>query len=291
LENIELDSWIECQGLCKNFGKKIALETLNFKMQGGVNLVIGRNGSGKSTLLSLIEGISRPTSGAVRVFGKNPIESYGELMKKIAFLPERPVIYNDGRVKDFYVQFTKFNGLKQERLEHTCKLFDIEYLINSKFKSLSLGEMQLVVLSATLSMDREGYVLDEPNSNLDEGNRGKLWKLLEKMSDDGKRILVVSHIPDQVIDFSDRIFIFNSGKLISEMNQEDYWKSRNIIHTIRCRNPLKLSNALRNYNPEYGKNTVEVQGSSLGDILGSLSQESLNEIISITNHMEMKLDE
>ena len=283
--------WIECRNIYKNFGKKVALENVDIKMWKGVNLVIGKNGSGKSTLISLIEGLSKPTSGTIRVLGEDPTKKYGELMKRMAFLPERPIAYSDGKVKDFYEQFMRFNRVEEDSLNRMISIFDIDYLLKSKFKSLSLGEMQLVVLSATLSIQRDGYVLDEPNSNLDESNRAKLWKLLERMGEEGKRILVVSHIPDQVVDFSESIFIFNSGRVISIINRENYWKSRNIVHVIRCKNTERLCESLKEYKPICGKNTIEIEGASLGEMMASLPKESLNEILSITNHMEINLDE
>ena len=283
--------WIECRNIYKNFGKKVALENVDIKMWKGVNLVIGKNGSGKSTLISLIEGLSKPTSGTIRVLGEDPTKKYGELMKRMAFLPERPIAYSDGKVKDFYEQFMRFNRVEEDSLNRMISIFDIDYLLKSKFKSLSLGEMQLVVLSATLSIQRDGYVLDEPNSNLDESNRAKLWKLLERMGEEGKRILVVSHIPDQVVDFSESIFIFNSGRVISIINRENYWKSRNIVHVIRCKNTESLCQSLKEYKPICRKNTIEIEGASLGEMMASLPKESLNEILSITNHMEINLDE
>jgi ABC-type multidrug transport system, ATPase component len=283
--------WIECKNIYKNFGKKVALENVDLKMEKGVNLVIGKNGSGKSTLLSLIEGLSKPTSGTIRVLGEDPTKKYGELMKRIAFLPERPIAYSDGKVKDFYEQFMRFNRVEEDSLNKMISIFDIDYLLKSNFRSLSLGEMQLVVLSATLSIQRDGYVLDEPNSNLDESNRAKLWKLMEKMGEEGKRILVVSHIPDQVVDFSESIFIFNSGRVISKINRENYWKSRNIVHVIRCKNTESLCQSLKEYKPICRKNTIEIEGASLGEMMASLPKESLNEILSITNHMEINLDE
>ena len=260
-------------------------------MGKGVNLVIGKNGSGKSTLISLIEGLSKPTSGTIRVLGEDPTKKYGDLMKRMAFLPERPIAYSDGKVKDFYEQFMRFNRVEEDSLNRMISIFDIDYLLKSKFRSLSLGEMQLVVLSATLSIQRDGYVLDEPNSNLDESNRAKLWKLLERMGEEGKRILVVSHIPDQVVDFSESIFIFNSGRVISKINRENYWKSRNIVHVIRCKNTESLCQSLKEYKPICRKNTIEIEGASLGEMMASLPKESLNEILSITNHMEINLDE
>ena len=169
--------WIECRNIYKNFGKKVALENVDLKMEKGVNLVIGKNGSGKSTLISLIEGLSKPTSGTIRVLGEDPTKKYGDLMKRMAFLPERPIAYSDGKVKDFYEQFMRFNRVEEDSLNRMISIFDIDYLLKSKFKSLSLGEMQLVVLSATLSIQRDGYVLDEPNSNLDESKIRNVFEI------------------------------------------------------------------------------------------------------------------
>ncbi len=278
--------WIQTDGLTKSYKKKRALDSVTLNFSDGVTLLMGKNGSGKSTFISIIEGLCIPTFGTIRVFGMDPVKSYIEIFKRISFLPERPVTYDDGKVSNFFMQYNEFNHINSDTLDSLISLFQIDYLQRQKFKSLSLGEMQLVLLSAVLSTEREAYVLDEPNANLDQDNRAKLWSHLEKIAERGKKLLIVSHTPDQVANFSDSIILFNSGKVSSVVKAADYWNDKNNIYRIVCENPDYVKERLKDFDPIIRNNSLEVRAPKINMILNSLDQEAMNGILSIDHYKE-----
>lgn len=283
---ITSDKWIETKEVTKMYSSKIVLNKVDLKLEKGVTLIFGKNGSGKSTLLSIIEGLNLPTSGTVKVFGMDPVKNYNCLTRKIACLPERATVYGDDKVKEFFKQYFDFNGHTDSTFREISSIFEVEPLMNVKFSKLSLGEMQLVLLTAILSTEREAYILDEPNSNLDQNNRIRLWKLVYRMAQKGKKFLIVSHLPDEVVDIADEILFFKSGELFSKKSPQDYWLNKNKIYKIMSLNPDILIQKLSDLKPEKVKNGIRVKGFGLGEILGSLQNDELRKIFAIETERE-----
>ena len=264
--------WIRATELTKKYGKTIALDSLSFSIGEGVTLLYGPNGAGKSTLVSILEGLTMRTDGQVLVEEIDPARRPETLMSKVGFLPERPVIFGGSIVADFFHWYLKLSGSDLSRCRRLVDAFSAGYLLEHKFNSLSLGEMQLVNLVAVLSLERDGYVMDEPNANLDFHQRRVLSREISLLRAAGKNLLISTHIVDELVEVVDRSIGLNKGKiaLLSEggENSRGGLFSVNIIST----DSELLMNALSSYSPRILDGRIVIDGAKTGEVLNSLSE-------------------
>ncbi len=275
------EPWIKATELTKKYGKTAALDSLSLSVGGGVTLLYGPNGAGKSTLVSLLEGLAMPTEGQVEIGGAEPARRPEALMARFGYLPERPVSFGSNSVADFLYWYMKIGGSSHARLRQLITAFSADHLMSHKFSSLSLGEMQLVSLVAVLSLDREGYVLDEPNSSLDYHRRRVLAREISAMRSAGKKFLVSTHIVDELIEIVDRSFGLNRGKLA--FSSEDHEGGRGSMFTVNiiASDPKAVMQGLTRYSPRVVDGRILVDGASTGEVLNNLSQTERMAISSI----------
>ncbi len=282
--------WIELTGVSKSFGDNEAVKDLNLHIDSGISIIQGKNGAGKSTLVSILEGLTRPDYGTVRINGIDPRENPERIMENVSFIPESPVFFGSQKVREFLNIYTKLNGGSQDLVEYYLTLFGINSIVDSHFKALSKGESQLVQIVASLSSKKQFYVMDEPNSNLDILRRGELSREIQRMGrENGSSFLIITHIMEDVYPISDRVFIMDKGKIISSHNTRGQLED-NLINIIKLRafNPSMISEFLSELNPEIIGQEVIVKTQSLDKVLSLLPKEQINSIINISSTVELR---
>lgn len=282
-------SWIEISGLHKKYGKKEVIRGLSLNVEKGINLIMGNNGAGKSTLISIIEGLTRFKSGSVRVIGLDPRKESKKIMESVSFIPESPVFFGSQIIQEFLNIYTKLNGGNRECLKYYMDTFGISDIAESHFQSLSKGEAQLVQIVASLSTQKEYFVMDEPNSNLDINRRGDLSREIEKLhARNGSNFLIVTHIMDDIYPISDHIYIMNSGN-IKLLTDVDKINSGNLAQTItiRARDLQGIKRSLYHLNPVQHGQELIIIGVDMYEIIMLLPEDQIKSITSIKKSMEM----
>ena len=193
-----------------------ALESLDLEVRRGeIFGLLGPNGSGKSTPIKLILGLLFPTSGQALVFNKEASDVSKN--ERIGYLPEESYLYkflNAEETLDFYGRlFNMSAGRRKQRVRDLIKLIDIEWAQRRQLKEYSKGMTRRIGLAQALINDPELIVLDEPTTGLDPIGTREMKDLIVRLRDQGKTILMCSHLLADVQDVCDRIAILHQGEL------------------------------------------------------------------------------
>ena len=200
--------------LTKSFRKRIILKDIDLGIANGVNVLAGKNGAGKSTFFYLINGIIRPDKGHVLIYGMDSWKTHTSAMKEVSFMPEKLSVLGGTSVREHIYWFSRFKGSGSERIIDYMHLFGVDHVLSSTFQSLSMGEMQLVMLSCYLSADSSVFILDEPNSNVDVHKRSLISTAIrDKASKSNSLFLISTHVFDEILTIFDGLLILADGKV------------------------------------------------------------------------------
>ena len=204
---------VVARSLTKRFGELVAVDELTFALRAGtVTGFLGPNGAGKTTTLRLLLGLARPTAGEAFVFGRryctleDPARRVGAVLESNDFHPGR-----SGR--DHLGMLALAAGIGRDRVEEVLELVELERVASRRVKTYSLGMRQRLGLAAALLGDPELLILDEPANGLDPAGVRWLRRFLRSFAEQGRTVLVSSHILAEVAQTVDEIVIIDHGRL------------------------------------------------------------------------------
>lgn len=205
---------VKIQGLQKSFGKFKALYDVTFSVKAGeVVGFIGPNGAGKSTTIRILLGIIKGDAGETYIFGKDVWNDSFEIHKGISYVPGDVALWPNltgGEIIDLFLKL--HGGGDKEKRDYLIKRFELDP--KKKAKAYSKGNRQKVGLIAALSVDVDLYIFDEPTSGLDPLMEAVFQEEVEKLKNDGKAILLSSHILSEVERLADKVVIIRQGKIV-----------------------------------------------------------------------------
>lgn len=215
--------------LVKIYDGKKPVEALN-----GVSLsinkselftLLGPNGAGKTTFLRIISTQLLPTKGEAYVFGYDVVREEKEVRKHIAVVPQDVQTYGNFTPWEYCYYLPLLRGETKEhvkeRAERALKAVELWDLRNRPCVSLSGGEKKRAIIASVLASDADVLMLDEPTSGLDAVARRKVWTILRELVEQGKTILLTTHIMEEAEMISDRLAIVNKGKVVAQGKVED----------------------------------------------------------------------
>jgi len=207
-------SVIEIKDLSKFYGKFQALDKINLKVdEGEVYGFIGPNGAGKTTTLRILLGLLRKSAGEILILGGDPWDDAVKLHRKLTYVPGEVNLWPNltgGEVIDL---LGKLRGnFNPERKQELLKLFKLDP--TKKCSAYSTGNKQKVALISALVTDVELYIFDEPTLGLDPLMEGVFRQCIRELKQDGKTVLLSSHILAEVEALCDRVSIIKEGKII-----------------------------------------------------------------------------
>ena len=209
---MEGEEMISAENLRKHFGRIVALDGINLDIPEGVSLILGPNGGGKSTFLKLIAGIYRPTSGRVRVFGKNPWKNE-ELKLKMGVSFDPPAVPSLISGGEWFKFIADVKGFGEDEIERVAGLFGIGYL-NEPIRNYSSGMRKKLSLAGAFIGQPELVLLDEPLANLDFDNVRLMVRTLKSLRKDGTSFLIISHVWKPLYPIVDFVAVIAGGKLL-----------------------------------------------------------------------------
>ncbi len=217
-------STITVKDLCKSYGVIQASDNLNFKAEvGEVIALLGPNGAGKSTLMNMIAGYLAPTSGTIKVLGKN-IAQYPIFAKAhIGFLPEGAPLYADLTVKRFLTYMAQLRGLGKEAVQKAAEIANITDVFAQKIETLSKGYQRRVGFAQSILSNPPILLLDEPTDGLDPNQKDYIRSLIKKMAKD-KTIIISTHLLEEAESICNRIIVLDKGKIKSDGTLNDLLK-------------------------------------------------------------------
>ncbi len=202
----------------KQFGSLVALDKLSLQIpRGSVYGFIGPNGAGKTTAMRILVGISKPTSGSIKVLDADDVKDVRHL---IGYLPEEKGLYKRMRVIDYIVYFGRLNGMRKKDAVARAKALLSEFQLTEwekeKCQALSKGMGQKVQLMATLIHDPILMVLDEPFSGLDPVNVEVVRSIILDKVKENSTVILSTHIMEQAESLCDAVVLINKGKAVLE---------------------------------------------------------------------------
>jgi ABC-2 type transport system ATP-binding protein len=206
---------IEVCGLTKRFGPATAVDGLSFAVgPGTVTGFLGPNGAGKTTTLRVLLGLVAPASGQATIWGK-PYRELGNRRYRVGAVLEASGFHPGRTVADHLRVRCAATGAARSRIGAVLAETGMEGLAGRRAGTLSLGERQRLGLAGALLGDPEVLILDEPANGLDPA--GVLWLrgFLRRLGDEGRTVLVSSHILAEVAQFADRAVVIDRGHLVS----------------------------------------------------------------------------
>ena len=208
---------MEVKNLRKNYGDFVAVNDLNLKIRKGeVFGFLGPNGAGKTTSIRMMVGLLKPTSGEILING----ERIADVKRgKIGICPQELVLWENLTCReslklmgDMY-EVPK-DALKQ-RINKLLKDLFLEEKANTTVSNLSGGMKRRLNLAMAVIHEPEVVVLDEPSEGLDPQSRRVLWNYIKSIRDDeGKTVILTTHLMDEADSLSDRIAIIDHGELL-----------------------------------------------------------------------------
>lgn len=212
---------IQTSGLTKVYNGKSAVDHIDMKVKRGeIYGFIGRNGAGKSTTLKMICGLAHPTEGDITLFGA-PVTD-GIARRRVGMLIENAGLYPNCTAKENMILKAQCLGLVDyESIDRIMKLMNIHNTGNKKTKQFSMGMKQRLGVAMALLGNPDLLILDEPINGLDpEGIREIRECLLKLNEEEGKTIVISSHILGELSKIATNYGIIKDGQLIRQMTKE-----------------------------------------------------------------------
>ncbi|MDQ3282983.1 MAG: ATP-binding cassette domain-containing protein [Acidobacteriota bacterium] len=252
----------------KTFGAVRAVDGVSFAVRRGtITGLLGRNGAGKTTTIRMITGIFLPDSGEIQWLGGSTAAG-GAFHDRIGYLPEERGLYKQMKITELLMFLAEIKGYRaadvRAKIDHWLERFELTDKRNAKIEELSKGNQQKVQLIGTLLHDPELIILDEPQSGLDPVNMVLVRNLLRELRQEGKTILLSTHMMAEAEKMADEIVLIHQGQVV-------------------------LEGTLDHVRGSFGKNTLHIDFDGDGAFLRNLPQVKRASIVN--NAAELSLND
>ena len=212
---------LEVRHLTRRFGAFTAVSDVSFCVEPGeIWGFIGPNGAGKTTTMRICATLDLPTEGDVLVDGLSVLADPAHARRKIGFMPDALGTYADTTIEEYLDFFARASGLRDatraQRIESVAEFTELSHLMGRMMDSLSKGMGQRLCLAKTLLHDPQLLILDEPASGLDPRARVEFRELIRALADQGKAVLISSHILSELSETCDGVVVIEGGRLVRE---------------------------------------------------------------------------
>jgi ABC-2 type transport system ATP-binding protein len=281
---------IEVAGLTKRYGARVAVDDLTVTIEPGrVTGFLGPNGSGKTTTMRCVLGLTRPTSGTATVLG-GPYRELAQPMRRVGALID-PRARHPGRTAYRHLlALAQSNRLPAARVDEVIELVGLESVADDRVRGFSLGMGQRLGIAAALLGDPDVLLLDEPVNGLDPEGIRWVRELLRALADEGRTVLVSSHLMSEMEDTADHLVVLGRGRLLADVPMEELLGAHSSIRVRTPQGPM-LADAVRRAG---GRVELEIDGalrveglglSEVGDI-AFVADVRLHELSRVTASLE-----
>lgn len=203
-------------GVSRWYGDTVALADVSFALGPGVTGLLGHNGAGKSTALKLCAGFSRPSSGTVRVLGTDLAEDPGAY-RRIGIAHDRDALWPFLTARAMVALCARLRGVADPEVaaERALRTVGLAEAADRRLKGFSHGMRQRVKLAQALAHDPELLLLDEPLNGLDPAQRRAVVELVRRLGEEGRTVVVSSHVLHEVERMAPRVLVLVNGHLVA----------------------------------------------------------------------------
>ena len=227
---------IEVRNLTKRFGKTVAVDDLSFDVRPGrVTGFLGPNGSGKSTTMRCMVGLDRHERGTTTFEGRH-YSQLREPLHEVGILLDAGYVHPARSGRNHLKWLAATNGISLKRVDEVLELVGMTEVANRKLKGYSLGMKQRLGLAATLLGDPATIILDEPANGLDPEGIRWIRDFLRHYADQGRSVLVSSHLLGEMSLLAQDLVVIGRGRLISQSSVDEFVRS-NAMAWVHVRTP------------------------------------------------------
>jgi ABC-2 type transport system ATP-binding protein len=243
-----LHGMIAVNAVSKYFGSVVAVSDVSFAINQGVTALLGPNGAGKSTLFRILCGLTPPSRGTVDVLGADPRVDR-DVRGRVSLVPQQDALFDHLSALEFLELAARTHAIADPdpAARRALELVELADVGAKPVGQFSKGMRQRVKVAAALVNDPEVLILDEPLTGLDPVQRRHMIALFHRLGDEGRCVLVSSHVLDEVAKIGSRVLVIAQGRLVAS---GDYRDLRALMddraHRIRLAvsDPRRLATAL-----------------------------------------------
>lgn len=224
------DVAIEVAHLSKRFADKTAVNDISFKVHAGeVFGILGPNGAGKTTTLRMITTLLKPTTGSVKIFGRDVAREGRRARSLFGLTGQYASVDEDISARENLMIFSRLNGLSREaakqRSSELLAEFALSDVANKAIKEFSGGMRRRLDLAVSLITRPALIFLDEPTTGLDPRTRTQMWATIRHLVDAGSTIVLTTQYLDEADELADRVAVIDHGQVVkigapAELKQE-----------------------------------------------------------------------
>jgi ABC-2 type transport system ATP-binding protein len=210
---------VHVQHLSKWFGELVAVSDVSFSIGAGVTALLGPNGAGKSTVLRMLCGLAAPSNGTVEVLGMDP-RSDRRAVREIGLAPQQESVFERLTALEFVEMSARLHGLEWPGDAARSALHTVELDPDDtrRLPTYSKGMRQRVKLAQAIVHDPLVIMLDEPLTGLDPRQRIAMVELFHELGDNGRCVVVSSHVLEEVERFGSNVLVISQGRLAAQGN-------------------------------------------------------------------------
>ncbi len=237
---------LSIQNLVKNYGNIKALDGISYDIpKGCVFGILGPNGSGKTTTLGIVLNVLNQTNGNFLWFGK---PSNADTRKRIGSLLETPNFYHYlSAVENLKITQAISRRGNKDDIDKVLEIVNLSQRKHSKFSTYSLGMKQRLAIAAALLGNPEVLVFDEPTNGLDPVGIAEIRELIKKLANEGKTIIMASHLLDEVEKVCTHVAIMKKGKLLASGSVNEVLVNEDIVE-VASEDNLQLVKIFEHYS-------------------------------------------
>ena len=205
---------IEVDSVSKWFGSVVAVNDVSLQVRPGITGLLGPNGAGKTTLLRMISGLAKPSEGSISILGQQ-VRSDPEVYRRVGVMTEQEAVYDSFTGREFVALSAKLYDLDplEPAVNAAIERAGLMEVSDRPLGTYSRGMRQRMRLAAALVHEPELLLLDEPLNGTDPRQRLEFQQLMRRLAEEGRTILISSHILEEVESVAENILLMVSGKL------------------------------------------------------------------------------
>lgn len=254
------------------YGPVMALNDVSFELGPGVYGLLGPNGAGKSSLLKLASGQLRPSQGSVELLGR---EAFGspDVFHEVGLCADTDALFEDFTGLQFVSALLSLNGFDPAAADklatEAIESVDLRDAMHRKVGGYSKGMRQRIKLAQALAHKPQVLFLDEPLSGMDPQNRRRISDLMRRLGEEGRTVLVSTHILHELEQVTRRVLLIHNGRVLAE---GDLGEIRDLLDRhprsvrIRAKDPRGLARELVSLPDLVSLNIEDATGHILAEI-------------------------
>ncbi len=228
---------IQVRGLTKQYGAVRAVDDLTFDVAPGkVTGFLGPNGAGKSTTMRMILGLDRPTAGRALVGGR-PFGALAEPLRVAGALLDAQAVHPGRSGRDHLRVAARTHGIPLRRVDEVVDQVGLGPAARRRVRGYSLGMKQRLGIATALLGDPAVLLFDEPMNGLDLDGVRWIRRLVRELADEGRTVLLSSHLMSEMEQTADHLVIIGRGRLIADASMQDVMRGEGASRQVRVRTP------------------------------------------------------